>query len=631
MFSQTENRLWPATPDLAAVEAVPLEQRGLPASTYEVLIRAAEQWPDREALLLLRDAASWQTPEIWTFATLRDRVHGIANVLTAFGVGRGDVVGLLAPNTGTTLAAVLAAQAVGVVQPINPTLGRETITALLRLGGARVLVAAGPELDAVNWELAVALAEELGLAAVLAVRPDVPDGERPLLGRSTVRTAYLEDLMPDSNRLMALDLPAPDDLAAYFHTGGTTGTPKLAAHTHANEVVVAWAMAAGAGWADGGTVLAGLPLFHVNALHTTVLAPLFGGQRTLWVGPLGYRDVNLYGAFWKIVERYRVASMSAVPTVYGVLSQLPVDADISSLDLAVVGAAPLPPIVRDQFEAHTGVALCDGYGLTEATCASARIVRDRPRRGSVGQRMPYQQIKAVSGSGPSRDLPPGESGLLMISGPAVFPGYVRRGDDGELTIDATGKVVDGWLDTGDLGLIDEDGYVYLTGRAKDLIIRGGHNIDPAVIENALRAHPDVTDAGAVGQPDAHAGEVPVAYVTLRAGASIEMSDLRAWAAAGVAEPAAVPKEIYVVDSIPVTAIGKPFKPALREDALRRALRAELTQRGLEKAVGTVEVDRVADGTPIVRVDRPGDDGAADAVAAAFGRFAVNWSFRGDDR
>jgi fatty-acyl-CoA synthase len=249
---------------------------------------------------------------------------------------------------------------------------------------------------------------------------------------------------------------------------------------------------------------AALPLFHVNALVVTVLAPLFKGQTAVWAGPLGYRDPELYANFWKIVEHHRITTMSAVPTVYAVLAQCPVDADISSLRFALVGAAPLPAAVRQGFEAHTGVPLVEGYGLTEATCATARSFVDMQRAGSVGQRLPYQRVEV-------RD------GVLFISRPTVFAGYVTA--DG---LDGLGKLDDGWLDTGHLGRIDEDGFIYLTGRAKDLIIRGGHNIDPATIENALLEHPDVTAASAVGQPDAHAGEVPVAYVTLKAGASVTL-------------------------------------------------------------------------------------------------------------
>ena len=206
--------------------------------------------------------------------------------------------------------------------------------------------------------------------------------------------------------------------------------------------------------------------------------------------------------------------MSAVPTVYGTLAQVPVDADISSLRIPIAGAAPLPASVREAFARHTGRRLLEGYGLTEATCASTWTRPGEERPGSVGRALPGQQVKAVriGDDGSWSDCAPGQTGVLAISGPAVFAGYVTDPRAGGPRVSTDGLVRDGWLDTGDLGRVDADGFVYLTGRAKDLIIRGGHNIDPKVIEDALLAHPAVAAAAAVGRPDRHSGEVPVAYV-----------------------------------------------------------------------------------------------------------------------
>ena len=329
-----------------------------------------------------------------------------------------------------------------------------------------------------------------------------------------------------------------------FHTGGTTGAPKQAGHTHANEVADAWMLAANSLFDADSAVFAALPLFHVNALVVTLLAPLFKGQPVVWAGPLGYREPALFGQFWKIVEHYRIAAMSAVPTVYATLARVPVDADISSLRVAMVGASPLPAAVRDAFHANTGVRLLEGYGLTEGTCASARSFPDAQRPGSVGQRLPYQRVRIVrvTRTGSGRTCRPAEVGLLVIGGPTVFPGYLTGRDGDRHVLDGLGKLVDGWLDTGDLARPDQDGFIYLTGRAKDLIIRGGHNIDPAIVEDALLAHPQVTAASAVGRPDVHAGEVPVAYVTLAPAATVTGDELREFAADRVAERAAAPKQ-----------------------------------------------------------------------------------------
>ena len=180
-----------------------------------------------------------------------------------------------------------------------------------------------------------------------------------------------------------------------MHTGGTTGAPKIAAHTHANQLACGQGIAVCSGLAPGEGVLGGLPLFHVNALIVTGIAPMFSGARVVWPGPAGYRDPALYKGFWQIIEHYRIAAMSAVPTVYGTLAQVPVDADISSLRLPIAGASPLPSSVREDFAAHTGRRLLEGYGLTEATCASTWTRPGEERPGSVGRALPGQQVKAV--------------------------------------------------------------------------------------------------------------------------------------------------------------------------------------------------------------------------------------------
>ncbi|MFD5793098.1 acyl-CoA synthetase [Streptomyces diastatochromogenes] len=538
--------------DLAAIEATPLAERGLPGTSYDLLRRAAGQWPERTALTVLPDAASWRSPRSRTYADLLADVHRTANALHRLGVRRHDTVALLAPNCDELITALLAAQLAGIVTPVNPALARDHVTELIRRAGARVIITASRELDPEAYETGAELARQGLVDHVLVLRPTgAVDRNDALAG------------CPDDRFLG--EPPTSTDLASFFHTGGTTGAPKLAAHTHANEITDAWMIAANSVLDQDSVVFAALPLFHVNALVVTLLAPLFRGQQVVWAGPLGYRDPALYGDFWRIVEHYRIATMSAVPTVYAVLAACPVDgADIGSMRCAMVGASALPEGVRTAFETATGIPLLEGYGLTEATCASARGFLDVRRPGSVGQRLPYQHIRIGDG------LPPGEIGPVLISGPTVFPGYVEgKGADG-FRISGQGKVTDGWLDTGDLGYLDEDGFLHLTGRAKDLIIRGGHNIDPRVIEDALLAHPAVTGAQAVGQPDRRAGEIPVAYVTLADG-TVGEDELRAWAAAHVSEAAAAPKAVRVLDALPVTSVGKPYKLPLRADATRRVL------------------------------------------------------------
>ena len=387
-----------------------------PASTYQLLLDAATAWPDGIATQWIPDPADYPRALAWTYAELAGTVTQIANALTALGVRRGDAVTLSSVNTSMLYAATLAAEAVGIAAPVNPVLSGERIAELIRRTGSLVLITAGPELDPQLWPRMVEVARQAGMTAVLALRPDGAHGVPPALGEPGGPdghgpvVAYLEEMIAGqpSGHLAGADLPEAGDLAAFVHTGGTTGAPKVAAHTHANQLACAWGIAQCSGLAAGEGVLAGLPLFHVNALIVTGIAPMFSGARVVWPGPAADRDKALYSRFWHIIEHYQVAEMSAVPTVYATLAQVPVDADISTLRLPIVGAAPLPPSVREDFAAHTGLRLLEGYGLTEATCASTWTRPGEERPGSVGRALPGQEVKAVrvTGDGSWADCAP---------------------------------------------------------------------------------------------------------------------------------------------------------------------------------------------------------------------------------
>ncbi|MCD0449670.1 acyl-CoA synthetase [Actinocorallia sp. API 0066] len=599
--------------DLPAIEAVPLHERPLPASTYALLERTAGAHPDRTALYLLGEGGvPWRDAPSWTYGTLLERVHKAANAFLALGLAEGGVVALMLPNLGATYAALLGAQAVGIVNPVNPVLAEDHLVQILTLTGAELLLAPGPGLSPEQWAKARRIAARLPrLRALVAV------GSPP--GPEDSDAVDFDALTSDQpgDRLLTDRRPAPDDLAAYFHTGGTTGVPKVAPHTHAMEVYMAWALGCSGAYLDGSVGMSGLPLFHVNAVHVTGLGPFMHGVPVVSLGPLGYRDKALIAEFWHVIAHFRVSSFSGVPTVYAGLPPVPDGLDLSCLRAGAVGAAPLPGKVRESFEANAKVALLEGYGLTEATCATAATPAFAPRAGSVGLRLPYQDVKAVTVDAEERpigDCPPDVQGVLAIKGPSVFPGYLRPGPDGRPAPDPSGKIFDGWLLTGDLGRVDADGYVYLTGRAKDLIIRGGHNIDPILVEESLMAHPEVVAAAVVGAPDAHAGEVPVAYLVVAQGARATEEDLRGWGREHAPEPAAAPRSVHFVDRLPTTLIGKVYKPALVQDAVRRVVLAELDRAGLS---ASVEVD-LKDGRPHAVIALQGD---ASALASELDRYA----------
>ena len=606
----------------------------LPESTYQLLLDAAGAWPDAVATQWIPDPGDYTRRLDWTYAELAGTVTRIANALTALGVRRGDAVTLSSVNTSMLYAATLAAQAVGIAAPVNPSLSGERIAELIRRTGSRVLVAAGPELDPRLWQRLLEVARQAGMTAVLALRPDGAHGAAPDLGgaddvpaghgpngpasdgRGPV-VAYLEEMIAGqpSGHLAGASRPRADDLAAFVHTGGTTGAPKVAAHTHANQLACARGIAVCSGLAAGEGMLGGLPLFHVNALIVAGIAPMFSGARVTWPGPAGYRDKALYTRFWKIIERYQIAAMSAVPTVYATLAQVPVDADISTLRLPIAGAAPLPASVREDFAAHTGRQLLEGYGLTEATCATTWTRPGEERPGSVGRVLPGQQIKAVriGADGSWADCAPGETGVLVIGGPVVFAGYVTDPALGGPRVSRDGIVHDGWLDTGDLGQVDAGGFVYLTGRAKDLIIRGGHNIDPRVIEDALLRPPRRPRRGGRGPPRPALRRGPGGLRRPGRPGAFDETGLLAWAGTAIDEPAARPKRIYPMTELPVTAVGKPFKPALIADAAVRAITDALSVAGLADATVTADYE---DGRLVVTATGA-DPGRVRDAAAGF--------------
>ena len=395
-----------------------------------------------------------------------------------------------------------------------------------------------------------------------------------------------------SDRLIPPRTIKADDISSYFCTGGTTGAPKIAVRTHRNEVFDSWAVSK-ATETDGspGTVLCGLPLFHVNGQLVTGLQPWMRGDHVVIATPEGYRGKNVIARFWEIVSRYRVTMFSGVPTFYAALMQTPVgDSDISSLRFAICGAAPMPAALIRAFEAKSRVKILEGYGLTEGACVSSvNPAAGERRAGSIGLRIPYQRMAAVVLDGDGRfhrmaDVD--EVGVIAISGPNVFKGYLDPRHDAGVWVDIDGER---WLNTGDLGRRDADGYFWLAGRKKELIIRGGHNIDPRTIEDALASHPGVALVAAIGSPDAYAGEMPVAYVQLKPGATVTEQELLEHAARTIPERAAIPKRIRMSSSLPTTAVGKLFKPALVEREIEETVRAEADRVGA--AVISVTVDR----------------------------------------
>ena len=499
-----------------------------------------------------------------SYSELLNGIQRTANAFRSLGLQRGDVVAYMLPSLAETQFVLWGAATAAAALPLNPLLGSEEIAALCQAAGAKALVALGPLPGTDIWAKARRIKELVPeLVALVQV-----EGERDAL---TPGVHWLPDLLDANPPPLAFsDLPGLDDVAAYFHTGGTTGAPKLVVHTHRNQLAAAYGGAWAIGVGSDDVIVNGLPMFHVAATIFCSLAMFVAGAEVVILSPSGFRNPRVVSDFWHIVHRTRVTIVGGVPTAFSIVSKVdPHGADLRRVRVNVCGAALLPRSLAEQVESLTGKPMREVYGMTE--CAGVICVDPVSGTrvlGSAGFAIPFCNVEArtLVGTGAAgATCASGELGVLVVRGPNVTPGYR------DTTQSASLFTQDGWLITGDIGYVDHAGRVFITGRAKDLIIRGGHNIDPAAIEECLMRHPDVVDSSAVGMPDCHAGEVPVAYVTLRHGSCATEGELLAFAKASSSEPAAVPRRLFIMEKLPLTAVGKTYKPALRQDSTRRLL------------------------------------------------------------
>jgi fatty-acyl-CoA synthase len=619
--------------DRDAIEAEkPYAARDAAKSIYQFLTRARDAHGARPAVSFQLESGPGAAAETMTWGQYHARVTQAANLFHSLGVGRGDVVAFVLPNAIETAVTVLGASVAGIVNPINPLLEADQIASILRETGAKVVVTlkAFPKTDlpqkvaqAVRNAPDVKTVLELDLKRYLSppkswivplIRP-----KNPVAHGATVRDFSAEMARQPSDRLLFEDV-LDDRVAAYFHTGGTTGMPKVAQHRVSGMVYNGW-LGATLMFRASDVVICPLPMFHVFAIYPILMSMIESGAHVVFPTPAGYRGEGVFDNFWKLVERWKITYMITVPTALSALMQRPVNADVSSLRGAFSGSAPLPLELYKRFEAATGVAIIEGYGLTECTClVSCNPPEGRKKIGSVGIPMPYTHVRILQHDGGRvTDCGVEQVGEICVANPGVFPGstYTERDKNHDLFAEGV------YLRTGDLGRMDAEGYLYITGRAKDLIIRGGHNIDPAEIEEALAGHPAVAMVGAIGQPDAHSGELPCAYVELIKGAEVSVEALMAHARSHIHERAAVPKVIEIVAELPKTAVGKVFKPDLRRLAITRVYNEALAGAGLALRVAAVVEDKKRG--LVARIGRA--EGVEDsAVTAVLGEFTRPWEW-----
>ncbi|MDB5454463.1 MAG: AMP-dependent synthetase and ligase, partial [Caulobacter sp.] len=461
--------------DIEAIERLPLEARLTVVDFHQRVALALEAHdPAKIAISFIADGEIDAAVEEITFSTLRDKIGRTAALLRRHAIGRGDVVAILLPTMPAIYWTILGAMSRAIPFPLNWMLEPEHLLDLLTQANVKAVIALGPTPGFKIWDSLTAIQDRLP-AGVRIWSVAGPGGQVLPAHDLDLQLAALTkaDAAPDGTP------PArADDVAAYLHSGGTTGLPKIVKLSHRNIAYRHWTTQLAMQIQRGEVVLQDTPVFHVGGLAGRCLPMLASGASLVIPSIMGARDKRYMANYWKFVDRFAVTRLSGVPTMFALLAKSPPQGeDLSSLHRNfMTGSTALPNSVRRAFEQVSGVRILNSYGLTENTATVAFELRDgEAKEGSSGVRAPYTEVRVAALDGPgglSRLCGPNETGMLQVRGPGVTLGYLNP------VHNAAARTPDGWLVTGDLGRLDQDGAVFVTGRAKDVIIRGGHNIDP---------------------------------------------------------------------------------------------------------------------------------------------------------
>lgn len=554
--------------DIARIAARPYAEFMRHGSVFDALEESTQRHAGRKAITFI-DTPDLAVPaRTWSYVELMRQIRRTANLFHRLADGAEPRIAMLLPPIPEAYFTLWGGETAGVVCSINYLLNAEHIGELIRAAGANIVVTLGPNAALDIW------------SRVPNLLADCPDVRHVLaVGGAPGYQDFAAEVATMPGEALAFTRRIePGTLAALFHTGGTTGAPKLAQHTHGNQLHSAWGAAQMYAMTERDVILNGFPLFHVAGAFVYGLSALLSGSQIVLPTLLGLRNSDFVQRYWSFVEQHEVSLLAAVPTVIAtLLNNEPGSARIGSVRALLTGGSPLPTELASAFEQRFDIPVRNILGMTE--CAGVISIEPfaSPRTaGSCGLPLPFTEVGAFFDNG--RPCSADETGILRVRGPNVGPGYTEaRRNPGTFT-------EDGWLITGDIGHVDAAGRVFVTGRAKDVIIRSSHNIDPGVIEEALLKHPDVLMAAAVGEPDEYAGELPVAFVSLVPGATTKPEALAAFIEQHIPERPAFPKRIDIIPSIPVTAIGKVYKPTLRALAIERVVSERLSAAGLGNRV-----------------------------------------------
>ncbi|MFG1402258.1 long-chain-fatty-acid--CoA ligase [Xanthobacter sediminis] len=508
----------------------------------------------------------------WTYTELGAFVDKVAAGLQAEGVGPGSKVGLCLPNTPYSVIFFFAImKAGGTVVNFSPLYVERELRHQIRDSGTTLMVV--PDVKLIHARVA-AVAQEGGLRRIIVcpmagVLPWLKGMLFTLFKRKEQAEFRPGDglhlpfaaLLRHGERARPVVIDPVTDIAVLQYTGGTTGVPKGAMLTHANVSANAQQVMIHAECRRIGVkrVVGVLPLFHVFAMQTVMVIPICLGAEILLVPRFALSDVL------DLIERDKPTMFPGVPTIFAAINGAPgiEGRDLSSLTLCISGGAPLPGEVRARFEGLTGCKLVEGYGLSETSpVVTANPPLGLVKDGSVGTAVPGTVIEIHDLANPARLCGVGEKGEVYVHGPQVMRGYYNR------PLETIDSFQDGALRTGDVGYLDVDGYLFLVDRIKDVILCGGYNVYPRVIEEALYLHPAVSEAVAIAIPDAYRGQAPKAFVTLRHGASATPEELLSFLSAQISK-IEMPREIEIRESLPKSMVGKLSKKELIEEERAR--------------------------------------------------------------
>ena len=556
----------PPRPWIASyAEGVPAELPPITGNLLDLVEASARDYPDAPALQFFGRTTSYRE--------LVDQIDRVATGLKDLGVGKGDRVAIVLPNCPQHIVAFYAILRLGgVVVEHNPLYTPRELRKQFEDHGAKVAVVwnkvvheiqdfpldlAVDKLVSVDIIRAMPLKMRIALALPVAKAREA----RKALTAPVRATVAWELLLASS--AMPADAPRPDtdDVAIIQYTSGTTGSPKGAVLTHRNLLANArqaqsWVPSIRRG--EGCVVYAVLPMFHAYGLTLCLTFAMSMGAR-LVLFPRFDPDLVL-----EVTKKHPATFLPLVPPIADRLLTAAREKGVSlqGTGIAISGAMALPHELVVPFEEATGGYLVEGYGLSECSpVLMANPVADHRKAGTVGLPLPGTECRVVDPDQPNRDVPHGGRGELVVRGPQVFQGYFGRPEETEAAF------VDGWFRTGDIVTIDDDGFVRIVDRIKELIITGGFNVAPTEVENALRRHPDVADAAVVGLPDEHSGEEVVAAIVLSPDVTPADVDAIREYARGILTPYKVPRRLYIVDELPRSLIGKVMRRQVRDRLL----------------------------------------------------------------